>query len=114
MIDKIAAVLRQHVGRESVITARGIARRLRLPESYERAVRDAIADEDWEPREMLVVAIPGIGFYVASDIAEADAYHALLCILRDRAAAKVEKFRRTAAKLGIRLNPTSNIQNPKS
>ena len=102
--DKVAAILAAHVGRHAVITSGEIARRLHLPESSERTVRNIIADEDWEAREMLVVAIPGIGFYVANDIAEADAYHALLCILRDRAAAKVEKFRRTCAKVGITLS----------
>lgn len=104
--DQVARVLAAHVGRHAVITSRDIARRLRLPESADRTIRDIIADEDWESREMLVVAIPGIGFYVANDIAEADAYHALLCILRDRATAKVEKFRRTAAKIGITLHPS--------
>lgn len=105
LADRIADVLRQHIGRENAIKSRHIAADLGLPPNADRLIRDTIADEDWEAREMLVVAIPGIGFYVATDIAEADAYHALLCILRDRAAAKVEKFRRTAAKLGIHINP---------
>ena len=102
--DKVVAILAAHVGRHAVISSSEIAHRLHLPESADRTIRNIIADEDWEAREMLVVAIPGIGFYVANDIAEADAYHMLLCILRDRAAAKIEKFRRTCARVGITLS----------
>jgi hypothetical protein len=104
LINDIADLLRQHVGRDNAIKSRQIAECLGLPETADRTIRDSIADEDWEARELLVVASPGIGYYVASDISEADAYHALLCLLRDRAHAKVEKFRRTAAKFGITLS----------
>jgi hypothetical protein len=101
--DQIADLMRQHVGRDLAIKSHEIAAALGLPASAERTIRDVIADEDWESRELLVVSIPGIGFYVADDIAEADAYRALLCILRDRAIAKVTKFKATAAKLGLHL-----------
>ena len=68
--DKVVAILAAHVGRHAVISSSEIAHRLHLPESADRTIRNSIADEDWEAREMLVVAIPGIGFYVANDIVQ--------------------------------------------
>jgi len=103
--DQIAHVLRQHQGRENAIRSREIAERIGLPPSADRAIREAIADEDWEARELLVVAIPGCGYYVATDIAEADAYVLFLTMLRDRAVAKLSKFRTAARLLGIHLQP---------
>ena len=101
--DQIADILREHVGRDQIISSREIAAQLGLPPDG-RTVRSIIADEDWEDREMLVVAIPGIGYYVANDIAEADAYHMLLCMLRDRATTKLRKFRALTERLGIHLS----------
>lgn len=103
--DQIAHILRQHQGRENAIRSREIAKLIGLAPSADRTIREAISDEDWEVRELLVVAIPGFGYYVATDIAEADAYVIFLTMLRDRAAAKLTKFQTTARRLGIHLQP---------
>lgn len=103
LADQIADILRSHRGRESAITSAEIARELQLPRSAERTIRETISDEDWEEREMLVVAVPGFGFYLATDASEVDAYHALLCSLRDRAAAKVTTFVAACRRAGISL-----------
>lgn len=100
--DQVANILRQHVGRDSAIKSSEIAAELNHAIDA-RTIREIIADEDWEVREMLVVGIPGIGYYVASDLSEADAYHAFLSILHDRAAEKLQRFRDAAKKLGLHI-----------
>ena len=107
--DAIAAELRQHVGRENSIRSAEIASALRLRKSAARTIRQIIADEDWEAREMLVVGIPGFGFYVANDIAECNAYLALLLMLRDSLTAKIERFKRSAKKQGIHLGEQEKL-----
>ncbi len=100
LADQVAGILRQHVGRENAIKSTRIAAELGISKDG-RSVRHIIADEDWESREMLVVAIPGFGFYVANDISECNAYIAFLILLRDGLTAKIEKFSRTCAKQGL-------------
>ena len=102
--DAIAAELRQHVGRENAIKSGAIVAAIGLRKSAARTVRHIIADEDWESREMLVVGIPGFGFYVANDISECNAYLAFLIMLRDGLTAKIEKFTRSCAKQGLHLD----------
>ena len=102
-IDQIADILRTCQGRESAITSKQIAERMGLPPSADRTIRQAIADEDWESREMLVVGFPGIGFYVADDVSECQAYHVWLSMLAETAAAKVTTFFNQCRKSGITL-----------
>lgn len=107
LIDRIAALLRQHVGRESLISARAIARRLRLPQKdAARLVRDEIANEDWLSREMLVVAIPGAGYFLAADQEEAANYDSVLFKLKVTADSKWKRFRAACHAAGIHLGST--------
>lgn len=103
LIPQIAGVLRQHVGRENTVTSLQIADAIGLKPSAERQIREAIADEDWETHELLVVAIPGLGFYVAADLEECNAYHSLLVSLRDALNQKIKKFLKNCKTQGIRL-----------
>lgn len=103
LIQQIAGVLRQHVGRENTVTSLQIADALGLPPTAERTIRHAIADEDWESHELLVVAIPGLGFYIAADIEECNAYLSLLISLRDGLNQKIKKFLKNCKTQGIRL-----------
>ena len=104
LIQQISGVLRQHVGRENTVTSMQIAEAIGLKPSAERQIREAIADEDWESHELLVVAIPGLGYYVAADLEECNAYHALLVGLRDALNQKIKKFLKNCTTQGICLH----------
>lgn len=103
LIQQIARVLSQHVGRENTVTSVQIADALGLPPTAERTIRNAIADEDWESHELLVVAIPGLGYYVAADLEECNAYLVLLTSLRDSLNQKIKKFLKNCKNQGICL-----------
>ena len=103
LTNQIAGVLRQHVGRENTVTSVQIAEALGLKPSAERQVREAIADEDWESHELLVVGVPGLGYYIAADLEECNAYHSLLVGLRDALNQKIKKFLKNCNAQGIHL-----------
>lgn len=101
--DKIAAILRGHVGREEALSAPDICRALGWPLKREREVRRVIADEAplWEG--VLVCAKPGDGYFVAANIDEAQAYQNWLVALTNKAALKSSAFRASARAMGLHL-----------
>ncbi len=101
--DRIASILRRHVGREEAIGAPDICRELGWPLKREREVRRIIADQAplWEG--VLVCAKPGDGYFVASNIDEAQAYQNWLNDLTNKAALKSSAFRLSAAAMGLHL-----------
>ena len=98
--EKIAAILSQHIGREQAITAPAICAELGWSEGRERLVRQIIASESplWP---VLVCGVPGQGYFIAEDIAEAEQYENWLSDLARDAAAKVTSFRESARRMGI-------------
>ena len=122
LLTAIILVLRRHVGRDQVISAKAIALEigLRLSNS-DREVREilseAIEDGSLEELEVPICAIPGQGYFLASDIDEAQAYADLLSLLATEAARKSRNVTALFKSMGLRLqskNLKSQISNLKS
>lgn len=107
-LRKILTLLRSHVGRENLISAESIAMVIGLPQrDGARLVRDllseALHDGTLEDQEIPLCAIPGKGYFLASDIEEAQAYLNLLLTLLAESARKARAVAKLFASLGLKL-----------
>lgn len=104
----IVEILRKHVGREEIITAQEIASKIGLTQRHgDRLVRelitDALHDGTLELYEIPLCAIPGKGYFVASDIEEAQAYADFCHVLATEAARKTKAVRKLFKSIGLNL-----------
>jgi hypothetical protein len=104
----IVQVLRQHVGRDSIISAQEIATEIGLRQKHgDRLVRelitDALHDGTLELYEIPLCAIPGQGYFLASDIEEAQAYADFCQTLATEAARKTKAIRKLFKGIGLTL-----------
>lgn len=104
---RIAAILRQHVGRANAVSSRTIARRLGWRAAAQRDIRRLIsaaqADGTFEAMELPVVAVPGGGYFIAGDFEEFQIYRSHLRALVAEAKSKLAAFDRLAKSFGIKL-----------
>jgi len=100
--DPIAAILRQHRGRDRAISAREIARQLGWSDGQRREVRRIIEEEDWEAREMPVMAC-STGFYLAATVEEFQHRRNWLAALFAKAKQKLADFDTMTRRNGIHL-----------
>jgi hypothetical protein len=101
--DHVLAILRSRVGREQAITAPAIALRMGWTPNSERVVRSLIeihANGDWPG---VLCAMPGTGYYFASNLEEIEEYRGLLATLKKAANAKLQKFDERVKAEGFRL-----------
>lgn len=99
---RIHQVIRARRGADQAITTQEICRTLGLPLRSEREIRRQI--EEHSPRwPELVCAIPGRGYFVATEFEEAERYDNWLSQLVNRALCKRKTFRAAAARLGLRV-----------
>jgi len=108
LLVNIIAELRGHTGRDNLISSRDLARVLELPHSHgERTVRDlltqALHDGTLEELEVPLCAIPGQGYFLASDITEAQAYADWCYALASEALRKSSAVRALFRSMGLHL-----------
>lgn len=101
----IASVLREADGLANAVTAREIARRLKRRLSYERRVRELIADhpEYFWNQGLLLVAKAGHGFFCGNDITELQHCRDYLILMRQTFTDKLNALDRLTRQHGIRL-----------
>lgn len=109
---RIITILWGAIGRDALISSRQIALRVGLRGAHgDRVVRERISemlsDGTLEDQELPLVAIPGRGYFVPTDIEEAEAYHDLLRTLAAEAARKADAARRLFASVGLHLHSKS-------
>ncbi len=105
---RVFSILREHVGRDNIITSAEIARQAGLrAEDASRLIRelitDALHDGTLEELELPVVAVPGSGFFVCSDLEEAEKYVDFLRILASEADRKVKAAQRLFKSFGLHI-----------
>ena len=108
VLMSIVEILRAHVGREQIISAREIADEIGLCQKHsDRLVRelitDALHDGTFELYEVPLCAIPGKGYFVASDVEEAQAYADFCHALATEAARKSKAVRALFKGFGLNL-----------
>lgn len=101
--NKIADVLRSHVGAENAISAPDICRALHLPVKRERHVRRVIADESALWDGILICSTPGKGYFAAASYDELIEHDCWLTGLLTEAEKKLAGFRKLAIAHGLRL-----------
>ncbi len=108
LLFQILDILRQHRGRDAIISSSEIARRLRLPPSAARTIRrllsEAEDDGTLEDLEMPVIGIGGLGYFLADHHEDFLLRDNLLSALAFRARTKLASWRRLAAAQGFTLH----------
>lgn len=114
-LQRILTLLRSHVGRDNLISAEAIATAIGLPQrDGARIVRDllseALHDGTLEDQEIPLCAIPGKGYFLASDIEEAQAYADWCRSLAAEAARKSVAVTTLFKSLGLHLQPAARAK----
>ena len=116
LLTEILIALRPHVGRENLISAKELAREVGLDlKDGARKVRqelsDALCDGALEELEIPLCAIPGQGYFIASDYEEAQDYADFLNTLASEAARKLTRTLCLFAGVGLKVSPTTRKPN---
>ncbi len=101
---RIHALLRQHVGRDRIITGPEITKALGLRPGAERQVRRLIGAMKGSWSDIIVCSVPGSGFYVATDLEDIRAHRDWLAKQLCATKATLDEFDRIALSHGFRLN----------
>lgn len=109
LLTAIIIVLRSHVGRDEIISAKAIAEEIGIRiRNGDREVREilseALDDGSLEELEIPLCAIPGKGYFLAADIDEAQAYADFISSLATEAARKSRNVTALFKSMGLRLN----------
>lgn len=108
--SRIFDVLRQHVGRDRVISARSIAQEIGLRQrAADRFVRqlihDALHDGTLEELELHVISVPGKGFFLCADIEESQRYSDLVHLWAWEAVRKAKAVTGMFKAAGLGIKP---------
>ncbi len=113
--DKVRAILAKHRGKENIISATRICLKLGLDLRQDREVRRVIKEQAraWSTREepFIVCGVPGLGYFVAQDIEEAQATADWLFHLKEAAIAADGDFRSICRKSGLHLDSIHDPEN---
>lgn len=90
--QRVHDVLLKHRGRAQAITALKVCRELRWGITQTREVRSIIEDHANSEWPGLLCAIPGVGYFFATDLEEIATYRQYLVCLSNAAQAKVRSF----------------------
>jgi hypothetical protein len=101
--ERVYSCLCEHQGRDQAITAPGICKRLGWSRGREREVRRMIAGNANKAWLGVLCAVPGLGYFFASDMEEIATYRKYLVGLRKQAAIKVTDFDKTLKREGFAL-----------
>ncbi len=101
--ERVHCALLEHNGRDNAVTAPALCFRLGWSKGQEREVRRIIekhANKDWLG---VLCAIPGLGYFFATDMEEIATYRKYLVGLKKAAARKVVDFDATLKREGFSL-----------